>query len=115
MRPVIVILAAIALTQTACISLYVPALRQGNLVTSEKMDEVKIGMTRNQVSFVLGTPLIADPFHKDRWDYYYVYQANSEQGKNIREHVIIHFEDGKVAKIEQSGVPSEKFVITGKG
>jgi outer membrane protein assembly factor BamE len=115
MRPAIVILTALALSQTACISLYVPGVRQGNLVTTETIQEVKIGMTRNQVRFVLGTPLISDPFHKDRWDYYYRFKANSEKGTNIREHVIIHFEGDKVARIEQTGVPSEKTVLTDKG
>ena len=44
---------------------------QGNLVSAEQLEKLEIGMTRNQVRFVLGTPLVTDPFHSDRWDYFY--------------------------------------------
>ena len=56
---------------TACLSVYRPDLQQGNAVTPEMVEKLKVGMTRNQVRFVLGTPLIADVFHPDRWDYYF--------------------------------------------
>lgn len=54
---------------TACI--YRPEVQQGNVVTQEMTDQLKIGMSRRQVRFILGTPLIEDPFNQDRWDYYY--------------------------------------------
>lgn len=56
---------------------YIPALpykidiQQGNVVTQEMVNKLKPGMTRSQVRFVLGTPLITDVFHNDRWDYFY--------------------------------------------
>ncbi|TYP94327.1 outer membrane protein assembly factor BamE [Nitrosomonas communis] len=56
---------------------YIPALpykidiQQGNVVTQEMIEKLKPGMTRSQVRFVLGTPLITDVFHNNRWDYFY--------------------------------------------
>ena len=50
---------------------YQANLAQGNLLKQEDLDQVEIGMTRNQVRFLLGTPMIDDPFHLDRWDYVY--------------------------------------------
>jgi outer membrane protein assembly factor BamE len=47
-------------------------VEQGNIVTQEMTDQLKPGMTRRQVRFILGTPLVEDTFHPDRWDYLYV-------------------------------------------
>ena len=46
-------------------------ISQGNLIKQEDLDQVEVGMTRNQVRFLLGTPLVDDPFHQQRWDYVY--------------------------------------------
>jgi outer membrane protein assembly factor BamE len=108
MRPYLVVLAALLLTQTACVSLYVPSLSQGNVLTADSVAEVKIGMTRRQVRFVLGTPLIADPFHLDRWDYYYLYKPNSEAGKPRKEHLIVLFRNDQVSKLIRKGMPAAK-------
>lgn len=54
-----------------CVKVYVPDVQQGNVITQEMVDQLKTGMNRRQVQFILGTPLITDPFHQDRWDYYY--------------------------------------------
>jgi outer membrane protein assembly factor BamE len=47
-------------------------IEQGNIVTQEMVDQLKPGMTRRQVRFILGTPLVEDTFHRDRWDYIHV-------------------------------------------
>ena len=52
-------------------AIYRMDIGQGNIITQETLDQVKPGMTRSQVRFLLGTPLVNDPFHPDRWDYYY--------------------------------------------
>lgn len=52
-------------------AIYRMDIGQGNIITQETLDQVKPGMTRSQVRFLLGTPLVTDPFHPDRWDYYY--------------------------------------------
>lgn len=69
-------------TLPACGLLYEPDVQQGNVITQEMLERVEIGMTRSQVEYLLGTPLIEDPFHTDRWDYYYNYRrgrANTQQ------------------------------------
>ncbi len=50
---------------------YQANLSQGNLLKQEDLDQVEVGMTRSQVRFLLGTPMIDDPFHEERWDYIY--------------------------------------------
>lgn len=71
---------AAAVVATGCVRVYVPDVQQGNVITQEMVDQLKTGMSRRQVQFVLGTPLITDPFHQDRWDYYYSYK----RGKKYR-------------------------------
>jgi outer membrane protein assembly factor BamE len=58
---------------------YQAALSQGNLLDQEDIDQVEIGMTRGQVRFLLGTPMIDDPFHEDRWDYIYYLRLGREK------------------------------------
>ena len=50
---------------------YQANLSQGNLLKQEDLDQIEVGMTRAQVRFLLGTPMVDDPFHIDRWDYVY--------------------------------------------
>ena len=54
---------------TGCV--YRQNIAQGNVVKEEDLAQLEVGMTRNQVRFLLGTPMVADPFHSDRWDYVY--------------------------------------------
>ena len=73
-------------------------VQQGNVVTQDMVDKLKPGMTRAQVRFVLGSPLIVDPFHTDRWDYIYTYQ---KQGKETERRIItVIFDDDKLLRLE---------------
>ena len=65
-----IVLAALALA--ACV--YRIDIQQGNLLDDEDINQVDVGTTRSQVQFLLGTPMIADSFHRDRWDYAYYYR-----------------------------------------
>ncbi|PIV71723.1 MAG: outer membrane protein assembly factor BamE, partial [Rhodocyclales bacterium CG17_big_fil_post_rev_8_21_14_2_50_68_7] len=56
-------------------------VRQGNYITQEMVARLKPGMTRDQVRFVLGTPLVVDLFHAERWDYFYRFQPGSGQAQ----------------------------------
>jgi outer membrane protein assembly factor BamE len=78
MRIVSLILVAMLTWLTGCVSVYKIDTQQGNVVTQEMVDKLKPGMTRGQVRFVLGTPLIVDPFHQDRWDYFYYFKKGRE-------------------------------------
>jgi outer membrane protein assembly factor BamE len=68
-------------------------IQQGNLVTQDMLDKLKPGMSPSQVRFVLGTPLVVDPFHKDRWDYVYMLQKD---GKVVeKRNITVQFENDK--------------------
>jgi outer membrane protein assembly factor BamE len=77
---------------------YKPEIQQGNYVSQELVSQVKPGMTREQVRFVLGTPLLVDIFHADRWDY--VYWRETTDGKREQRRVALFFADGKLARME---------------
>ena len=81
--------------------LYEPEIQQGNVVTQDMVDKLRPGMTPLQVRFVLGTPLVADPFHKDRWDYYYSLKPGRNKPTQQRRLTVI-FKDNQLATIETS-------------
>jgi outer membrane protein assembly factor BamE len=80
-------------------------IQQGNYVTQEMIAKLQPGMTRDQVRFVLGTPLVADAFHADRWDYMFRRQrANSKEIEQRR--IVIFFDDGRLSRIEGDVTPA---------
>jgi outer membrane protein assembly factor BamE len=88
----------------AVISPYKIDIQQGNVVTQAMISKLKAGMTRAQVRFALGSPLIVDPFRTDRWDYVYMYQ---KQGKEAQRHrITIIFEEDRLLRIEGDVVPT---------
>jgi outer membrane protein assembly factor BamE len=90
---------------SACSSLRFPGVyrlevAQGNYVEQKMVDKLEEGMTRRQVRYVLGTPLVADTFNPDRWDYYY---SRRRGGDQLVEHLFsVYFEGDKLAKWEGS-------------
>lgn len=80
---------ACALVCAGCINVYKMAIPQGNIVNQEMIDKLKPGMTRAQVRFVLGTPLISDPFHADRWDYVQVQRKSTDAAPETRTLTVI--------------------------
>jgi len=79
-------------------------IQQGNLVTQDMVAKLQTGMTRGQVRFVLGTPLLADIFHPDRWDYVYRYE---KEGKLTEQRKItVVFGADKLVRIEGDVVPA---------
>lgn len=81
----------------ACGIIYRPDIQQGNVVTQEMIDQLEIGMTRRQVRFILGTPLIEDPFHQERWDYYYFHKTGS--GDNKRRQLQVIFDGDRLVEV----------------
>jgi outer membrane protein assembly factor BamE len=74
-------------------------IQQGNYVTQEMVAQLKPGLTRDQVRYVMGTPLVSDIFHDDRWDYVFVRQlANSPDIEQRR--IAVYFEDGKLKRVD---------------
>jgi outer membrane protein assembly factor BamE len=78
---------------------YQASLSQGNLLKQEDLDQVEVGMTRNQVRFLLGTPMIDDPFHAERWDYVYYLKVGGDKA-TFKRWVSIYFDGDNVSRIE---------------
>jgi outer membrane protein assembly factor BamE len=79
---------------------------QGNAVTREQAAQIKPGLSRLQVREILGTPLVADPFHADRWDYVFALRRPNTQLQ--RRSVVVWFENNLVKSIEAPDLPSER-------
>jgi outer membrane protein assembly factor BamE len=80
-------------------------MQQGNYVDQEMVSKLRPGMTRSQVRFILGTPLINDPFHPDRWDYVYL---TGKAGNVSRERAVtVIFDGDSLARIEGDVAVSE--------
>ena len=75
-------------------------VQQGNLLEESAIDQVQVGMTRSQVQFLLGTPMVADSFHQDRWDYTYYYRQGRSRDAE-RRWLIVFFEEDQVTRIEK--------------
>lgn len=79
---------------------YRASISQGNLIKQEDLDQVSVGMTRNQVRYLLGTPMIDDPFHANRWDYVYYLKIGRQEARFER-WLSIYFEDDRVSEIRK--------------
>jgi len=106
-------LAALTATLEACSASYVPGIlrpyrpdvQQGNIVTKDMVEQLRPGMTRDQVRFLLGTPMLTDIFHQDRWDYtYYLRRKNGDT--QIRK-LSVMFADGKLDRFNSDAMPAE--------
>ena len=78
-------------------------INQGNLVTPDMRGKLKLGMTRSQVRALLGTPLITDAFHANRWDYAYRLEQNNKLVDQQR--MTLYFEGENLTRIEDSNMP----------
>jgi outer membrane protein assembly factor BamE len=106
---------AALLALAACKSVEVPKLpgvtpyrmviQQGNFISQEMVEQLKPGMTKEQVRFVLGTPLVADIFHADRWDY--VYYRELPNGKKEQRNLVVMFEGSKLTRVVGDLMPPE--------
>ncbi len=75
-------------------------IQQGNFLDQAAVEQVKAGMTRSQVRYLLGTPMVADSFNKERWDYiYYLKKGRSSHVDSRR--VTVYFDGDKVAKLDK--------------
>lgn len=88
---------------------YRPDIQQGNFVSQEMLAQLKVGQTREQVMFILGTPLLTDIFHADRWDYPF-YLARGD-GELTSSRVSVYFKDNKVEKFDGGNLPTEREYI----
>ncbi len=85
---------------------YVPDVVQGNFISSEQYAKLKLGMSREQVRQIMGTPLLADYFHANRWDYIFEFKRAGQKIAKER-HVTIFFDGDKVSKFDGDALPTE--------
>ncbi len=98
-------LVALSLLATlACGCVYRQDIQQGNYLEGKTVDQLTLGMTRSQVRYLLGTPMVPDLFDKDRWDYLYYFQRGRLRRPDQR-HVVVYFKDDKVSSFERINVP----------
>jgi outer membrane protein assembly factor BamE len=85
---------------------YVPDTVQGNFISSEQYGKLQVGMSREQVRQILGTPLLASYFHANRWDYIFEFKRDGKKiGKDRR--VTVFFEGDKVVKFQGDALPTD--------
>lgn len=94
---IVLLISVIVLSSCSQLQPYTFDIQQGNIIDDTQVAQVKIGMTPSQVTFILGSPAIKDPFTKDRWDYVYHIADND---RNIeKKRVSIFFQSGSVSEI----------------
>jgi outer membrane protein assembly factor BamE len=100
--PLLVLALLASLALSACSGkipgVYRIPIQQGNVITVAMMQKLELGMNRRKVSFILGTPLVTDAFHLDRWDYFYSYEPGN--GPREQQRASLYFEDGRLARID---------------
>jgi outer membrane protein assembly factor BamE len=89
---------SLAVVAQGC-STYRIDIQQGNVLDDEDLARIRVGMSKEQVMFVLGSPLLTDPFHKSRWDYVHSLTEGST-GITTRRHLMLEFEGDTLARIE---------------
>ena len=92
----------VILLATSCV--YRPDLQQGNLLNIENIDRIQVGMTKSQIKYLLGGPVVGTPYEENRWDYIYLYQPRMdiESNENSQRYwLIVYFQNEKVTRIEK--------------
>lgn len=84
---------------SACV--YRANISQGNLIKQEDLDQVETGMTKNQIRFLLGTPMVDDPFSRSRWDYVYYLKIGRDDPSYQRWVTVVFDDDEKVVEIRK--------------
>ncbi len=79
-------------------------IQQGNFISQETVAQLKVGMSKDQVRFVLGSPLVTDLFHGDRWDY--VYYRDFTGGRREQRKMAVFFDDGKLVRVSGDVMPA---------
>jgi outer membrane protein assembly factor BamE len=96
-------LVLLALPFAGCV--YRMNIQQGNYLEGRTVDQLQVGMTRSQVRYLLGTPMVPDIFDKERWDYLYYFKKGRLR-KPEQRHLIVFFKEDKVEHFERDNVPN---------
>ncbi|RME33385.1 MAG: outer membrane protein assembly factor BamE, partial [Gammaproteobacteria bacterium] len=81
-------------------------VQQGNVVTQEMLAQLRPGMDKRKVRYIMGTPLVIDTFHQDRWDYIYSYRGGRSWTREQRR-VSLYFEDDRLVRVEGDVRPAQ--------
>jgi len=106
MRKLLISILSLLLLSLAGCTLYRADLQQGNVINKEALDKLKVGMNKQQVNFLLGTPLMIDPFHKDRWDYIYTLKTDNHRTE-VKKRLSLIFTDNTLAQINNTNYPND--------
>ena len=89
---------------------YRPDMVQGNFISKEQLERLKVGMDREEVKVILGTPLLTSVMHTNRWDYVFAFKRGDTQLVEQRQ-VTLFFEKEALAKIQADDLPTEYELI----
>lgn len=109
-------LSVCALSMAAGCTIYRADVQQGNVLVREQVEQLQVGLSQDQVRYLLGTPILTDMFHADRWDYVYTYRKGRERDAEKRKLSLYFDAEGKLAKWEGDTMPVEQpFAKQGSG
>ena len=84
-------------------------IQQGNVINQEMVDKLRLGMNKRQAQFILGAPMLIDPFHANRWDYFYFYKPGTDgKGEATQERISLFFDDDRLVEITGTLHPDPK-------
>jgi len=98
------LLAGCGLPRALGIAPYKIEIQQGNFISQEMTSQLKEGMSKEQVRQIMGTPLLVDLFHNERWDY--IYSRATSDGRREERKLAVFFEDGKLARMTGEAAPT---------
>ncbi len=101
---ILAIVFAVALGGCSALAPQKIEILQGNFISEDIARQLKLGMTKQQVRYLLGTPLLADVFHTDRWDY--VFYRDYRNGRIDERKLAVYFQDGKLVKLAGDVLPA---------
>jgi len=93
------LLVCVIVVSSGCLRAYRPNIQQGNIVTTDMLESLEQGMSRREVRYVLGSPMIEDPFHADRWDYVYTLREGRSK-KRKQSTITVVFDNDRLASVE---------------
>ena len=102
MRRVLILIITLFFSQFLASCAYRPDVQQGNTFEEKQLSQLKVGMTPQQATFIMGTALLKDTFHKNRWDYIYTFAEG--RGKAKRRLLTLYFKNNRLSKIDDSQV-----------
>lgn len=109
----LLLIAPVSLALAGCGILYKQPIYQGNLMEKEAVDQLRPGLSKQQVAGLLGTPSLADPFHAQRWDYAASERTNRQGDVEIKV-LTLHFENDTLVRWEGEYFPEQDLELARK-